>query len=154
MAKHLVLLMCLVAGNVMAGTWRPSERLLHAVRYVESSHGLFTWGDDGRSLGDYQLSEAAWLDVNAWRKSRDLPTYGYDVHVWNRTVSRAYAADYLALLHHQLKKRLNRPPTAAEVYAAYNMGLASFAQCQYQLARVNPTTAKKCQQIKAMMGGK
>ncbi len=151
MKRHLALLICVVANQSWAATWRPPDRLLHAVHCVESAHGLFTYGDNGQSLGDFQLSEAAWLDVSAWRKAHDLPTYSYDKHVWNRTVNRAYAADYLSILHRELKKHLNRTPTAAEIYAAYNMGLASFAQCHYQLAKVNPTTARKCQQIRTMM---
>jgi hypothetical protein len=150
MGKHLLLL-CVVALNATAATWRPTDRLLHAVGYVESAHGVWTWGDSGRSLGEYQLSEAAWLDVTAWRKARGLRTFEYDNHVWNRKVSRAYAADYLAILHRELQRRLNRAPSDAEVYAAYNMGLNSFAQCRYQLANVNPTTARKCQQIRAMV---
>ncbi len=150
MGKHLLLL-CWLAANVAAETWCPPEEFLHAVRFVESSHGRFTWGDRGRSLGEFQLSEAAWLDVTWWRKARGLPTYDYSVHVWNRQVSRAYAADYLALLRGELKRRMKRPPTVAEIYAAYNMGLSSFAECDYRLANVNPLTAKKCRQIMAML---
>lgn len=151
MVKHLVLITCFFASHVSASNWRPPERFLQAVRYVESTDGLYTWGDNGRSLGDYQLSEAAWIDVNAWRKARRLPLFDYEIHVWNRNVSRVYAADYLSILHHELKKRLNRPPKVVEVYAAYNMGLTSFAQCNYDLARVNSTTARKCQVIQAIV---
>jgi hypothetical protein len=154
MSKHLALLMCLAAVSVQAESWRPSERLLQAIRFVESSHGEFTWGDNGQSLGDFQLSEPAWIDVNSWRKSRGLSTYGYERHVWDRKLSRIYAADYLALLHGELKKRLTRAPTPAEVYAAYNMGMSSFAQCQFRLANVNPVTARKCQQIRSMLAAK
>jgi hypothetical protein len=150
MKKQLILLACMVAIPVQAAAWRPTDRMLHAVRTVESAQGLFTWGDNGNSLGDYQISEAAWMDVTSWRKGHDLPTYSYQVHVWNKEVSRSYAADYLGILHRALQKRLNRKPNAAELYAAYNMGLGSFAQCQYQLARVNPVTARKCQQVKAL----
>ena len=67
---------------------------------------------------------------------------------------QVYAADYLAILHGALSKRLDRVPSALEVYAAYNMGMTSFAQCHYRLAKVNPTTALKCQQIKALMDAK
>ena len=156
-ARHCLLLACCIAGNTCIGNvsaasqWHPPDRLMHAVREIESGQGQFTYGDNGRSLGDFQLSEAAWIDVSAWRKSRDLPTYSYETHVWNPKVNRAYAADYLAILHGALKKRLNRPPTAAEVYASYNMGLSSFAQCQYRLTRVNSVTAKRCEQIKAAL---
>lgn len=151
MAKYLALLFCLLTSQLQAGTWRPTERLMHAVRFVESSHGQFTVGDHGESLGDYQISEAAWVDVTSWRKARGLPTYKYDRHVWDRKVSRAYAADYLTILHVELKKHLKRAPSAGELYAAYNMGLASFAQCRFQLAKVNRTTAKKCEQITEIM---
>ncbi len=151
MHHHLALLLCLLAGDVTAAVWQPTDSLLHAVRAVESAEGLLTWGDNGQSLGDFQLSEAAWVDVSAWRRAHHLPTYNYDVHVWNREVSRLYAADYLSILQRELKKRLGRTPSPAEIYAAYNMGLASFARCQYRLARVNPLTAEKCHQINAIL---
>jgi hypothetical protein len=154
MGKQLLILSCLLGCNLQAASWRPTDRLLHAVRYVESSHGLLTWGDNGQSLGDFQLSEAAWLDVSAWRRAHALPTYSYDSCVWNRKVNRAYAADYLAILYGELERRLSRPPTPGEIYAAYNMGLSSFAQCQYRLANVNATTARKCRQINEMLAEK
>jgi hypothetical protein len=151
MVKYLAFLLCLAGVSTHAESWRPSERLLHAIRFVESSHGAFTWGDNGQSLGDFQLSEAAWVDVTSWRKARGLATYGYDRHVWDRKVSRTYAADYLVILRGELKRKLSRSPTPAELYAAYNMGIASFAQCQFRLAKVNPVTARKCQQINLMV---
>ncbi len=151
MTRILVFMGCLIAVDVSASVWRPSDRFLHAVRHVESAGGLYTWGDNGRSLGDFQLSEAAWIDVTAWRKARRLPTFEYRTEVWNPQISRIYAADYLTILHEELKKRLNRSPTPPEVYAAYNMGLASFAQCQFKLSRVNSVTARKCVLINALM---
>jgi hypothetical protein len=151
MRKLLALATCLAAIQVSASGWRPPDRFLHAVRHVESAGGRYTWGDDGRSLGDFQLSEAAWIDVSTWRKVRGLPVFEYRTHVWNPRISRIYAADYLSILHGELRKRLNRAPTAPEIYAAYNMGLTSFAQCEYKLARVNPVTARKCQQINDFM---
>jgi hypothetical protein len=150
MMKRLAFLLCLTA-QVSAATWQPSDRFLHAVRFVESSHGIFTRGDNGQSLGDYQISEAAWMDVSSWRKAHALPAFEYARHVWDKRVSREYAANYFAILHTRLEKHLNRPPTAAELYAAYNMGMTSFGQCRYQLTHVNPMTARKCQQINALM---
>lgn len=153
MKTALVLGLGLIAATASAATWRPPDRLLHAVRFVESSHGLQTFGDHGLSLGEYQISEAAWLDVNSWRKARGLSTYKYDRHVWDKKVSREYAADYMVILYRGLEKHLHRAPTSAEVYAAYNMGLSAFAQCHYRLTNVNPTTARKCELILAMMDG-
>jgi len=151
MRKYLALLASVVAIEATAANWYPTDGLLHAVRFVESAEGLLIWGDGGRSLGEFQLSQAAWLDVTTWRKAQGLPTYSYETGVWNHSVSRTYAADYMAILHRALKKRLNRAPSAAEVYAAYNMGMGSFAQCRYRLARVNSTTAHKCQQINELL---
>jgi hypothetical protein len=153
MRKHLWLVACLLAGSASAATWSPNDELLQAIRSVESAAGQYTWGDEGRSLGDFQLSEGAWFDVNVWRKARGLPTYDYQQHVWSPRISRIYAAEYMRILARELQRRLSRPPTPAEVYAAYNMGLSSFAQCHYKLAKVNPTTARKCELIRAMLEG-
>jgi len=140
--------------NLRAHEWTPSAALLDSVRHVESSDGRHTVGDGGQSLGDYQISEAAWLDVSLWRKARGLTVHDYDRHVWDAKVSRTYAAGYLKILHGQLEDRLNRCPTSGEMYAAYNMGFASFARCQYRLARANSTTAAKSRQIQLAAGGK
>jgi hypothetical protein len=150
----LLLSLAFALGSARAEHWTPPEALLDAIRYVESSNGRMTYGDNGRSLGDYQISEAAWLDVNGWRKSRGLPIHSYYPHVWNPTVSRGYAADYLRILHARLESRLRRCPSWGEMYAAYNMGFAAFARCQFRLARVNPTTARKSLQIQAAAGGR
>jgi hypothetical protein len=154
MLKSVLWVLCLSAVTVSATNWRPSDRLLNAVWTVESARGAFTWGDNGRSLGDYQLSEAAWTDVNAWRKNRNLRTYEYQKAVWDRRISRVYAADYLSILHGELRRRLSRAPTIPEIYAAYNMGLSSFAECNFDLANVNRVTAKKCQVVLAMATGR
>ncbi len=151
MLRYSVLLLLFVGPVTFGSHWRPSEEFLSAVRYVESCNGVFVHGDGGESLGDFQISEGAWTDVNAWRKSRKLPCYSYNRHVFDRKVNRGYAADYLSILHRDLTKNLKRAPTSGELYAAYNMGLSQFAQCKYRLARVNPVTRRKCQQIARIM---
>ena len=151
MTKMWILVAMLAVLPSYGANWRPTDRFLHAVRFVESSHGRFIYGDEGQSLGDFQMSEAAWLDVSIWRRTKGLLTYDYEKHVFNRQINRLYAADYLTIIHTELKKSLKRPPTSAEIYAAYNMGLGSFAECEFKLARVNPTTARKCQQIHEIM---
>ncbi|MDX1953462.1 MAG: transglycosylase SLT domain-containing protein [Verrucomicrobiota bacterium] len=155
MTKHIAVLALLVlAGSAVSAEskeWRPPEKLLKAVRYIESSHGQFTYGDNGRSLGDFQISEAAWVDVSAYRKSRGLKVYSYEAHVYHPFINRAYASDYLSMIHSELKKKLGRAPTAGEIYAAYNMGLANFAECNYSLSRVNRVTAKKAREITTLL---
>src|SRR4051812_30815853 len=73
----------------VSAEWRPSDRFLHAVRHIESSGGAFVYGDDGLSLGDFQIRKAAWLDVSDWRKARGLKTYDYRKNVFNKAINRA-----------------------------------------------------------------
>ena len=151
--KTRVMIAILLLGvcTLQANEWRPPERFLRAVCFVESSNGQFVIGDDGNSLGHFQLSEAAWLDVNAWRTSKGLVTYDYKKHVMKPERNREYASNYLTILHSKLNKELKRKPTLSELYAAYNMGIYSFAQCGYDLDRVNSVTRAKCGQIDSMM---
>jgi hypothetical protein len=155
--NRLILLISVAACGVAVHAsqqqeWRPSDAFLHAVRAVESSNGRQLVGDNGESLGDFQLSEAAWLDVNEWRKARRLKTYSYQNSVYNGYISRVYASNYLTILHGELSRKMKRSPSHAELYAAYNMGLGTFAECNFRLNRVNPVTRAKCKQIGAMLG--
>jgi len=151
MRTCFVLVIWLIATHLRAETWVPSEALLDAVRHIESADGRYTVGDQGRSLGDYQLSEAAWLDVNAWRKSHGTATYDYANGVWAKPISRAYAADYLKILRGQLRKRLNRCPSAAELYTAYNMGMTSFARCQFRVSQRPDSSTSRNRQLLAVL---
>jgi hypothetical protein len=153
MKKLALLICCLYAtlSTLQAKEWRPPEKFLRAVCMVESSNGQFLIGDDGNSLGHFQLSEAAWLDVNEWRKAKGLKTFDYKKNVMNPKMNRLYASSYLTILHTQLSRELKRAPKHDELYAAYNMGFASFGQCGYDLSRVNPTTRARCGQIQSLM---
>ena len=147
---NAVVLTVWVSLSLQAKEWKPCSKFLHAVSFVESSNGQFLVGDAGESLGEFQISEAAWLDVNAWRKAKGLKVYSYR-NVFNSAVNKMYAANYLTMLHGELARKLKRDPTHAELYAAYNMGLTSFAQVNFNLARVNPVTRAKCKQISLMV---
>jgi hypothetical protein len=140
-----------VASASFAQEWRPSNALLRAVKHVESNNGRQLYGDSGRSLGAFQISEGAWADVSAYRRARGQKVYSYDQHVMHGFINQAYAADYLAIIHAELSSKLRRTPTPGELYAAYNMGLANFAECKYRMANVNPVTARKARQIHQLM---
>lgn len=157
--NRLVLLISVVSCGVAAQAtqvkeWRPSDDFLRAVRSVESSNGRYQIGDNGQSLGDFQLSEAAWLDVNEWRKARRLKIYDYQDSVFNGYISRVYASNYLSILHNELTRKLKRAPNHAELYAAYNMGLGTFAECNYRMSRVNAVTRAKARQIGVILASK
>lgn len=138
-------------SSAFGGTWNPDERLLNAVCQVESSGGRYLYGDDGVSLGHFQMQKAAWADVSAWRKNRNLPAYNYRPHVLDPRISRIYAAGYLTIIHDRLQGHYKREPSASELYAAYNMGMSNFRKCDYALANVNKVTLGKCQKIEAML---
>ncbi len=132
--------------------WQPDTRLLRAVRQVESGGGVFVYGDAGLSLGDFQIRRGAWSDVSNWRKARGLKVYDYDAFVYHKFINRTYAANYLTILYTQLERQFRRAPNSAELYAAYNMGLTTFAEkCNFDLRRVNAVTARKCDQIQQMV---
>jgi hypothetical protein len=150
MRKYLILFLVSL-GVAQAKEWQPPEEFLKAVCFVESSNGQFIYGDSGRSLGDFQLSESAWLDVNEWRKARRLQTYSYNRHVFNSFINKVYASNYMTILYSELHRKLKRVPTPGEVYAAYNIGIGTFAQCDFQLHRVNSITRQKCRQIREIM---
>jgi hypothetical protein len=155
MNRIALLLVCgWMALVTQAREWRPTPEFLRAVRFVESSNGANKVGDNGESLGDFQLSEAAWLDVNAWRRARSLKTYPYENAVFHSYITRVYASNYLTILYTELNRRLKRPPSHGELYAAYNLGLSSFAQCDFQLHRVNPLTRARCEQIGLLLAEK
>ena len=148
-ARVLTWVLALSTFSLQAENWTPPGTLLDAVRRVESADGRRLVGDDGQSLGPYQFTEAAWLDVSAWRKARGLPVYGYAQNVWSPRVSRIYAAGYLKILHTRLERRLKRCPTWGEMYAAYNMGFVAFSKCQFRLANANAITAARSRQVQA-----
>lgn len=145
----VALLFC--AGLINANEWKPGEDLLNAIRHVESSGGKFLYGDNGRSLGDFQITRAAWSDVNRWRKARKLTVYDYRANVFNPVISKEYASNYLTILRTNLQQRLRRAPSASELYAAYNMGFSRFRACGFQISRINSTTARKCREIETML---
>ena len=154
--KRIALCILFVSLEVaaLASEWRPTPGFLKAVRFIESSNGANTIGDNGDSLGEFQLSEAAWLDVNAWRRARGLKIYPYEEAVFHAYINRVYASNYMAILHSELTRKLKRPPTHGELYAAYNLGLSTFAQCDYKIQRVNPITRARCEQIETLLAEK
>ena len=154
--NRIVLLISVVSCSltVDAREWRPSDDFLRAVKFVESSNGTFKIGDHGQSLGDFQLSEAAWLDVSEWRKARRLKVYEYEKAVFHSFINRVYASNYLTILYTELSRKLGRAPDHEELYAAYNMGLATFETCNFRMNRVNPVTRAKARQIGELLAAK
>jgi hypothetical protein len=130
---HLLMAICANAAV--------TESFLDRVAMIESSGDQFAIGDNGRSVGRYQIGLMAWCDVNEIRASKGLKTYPYS-YATNATVSRIYARQYLHLLASKLRKHLGRAPTASETYSAYNMGFSAFKKRGLNLSKV-PSTTKR-----------
>lgn len=116
-----------------------TEDFLDRVAKVESGNSSKAIGDNGRSLGLFQMSFASWLDVNEIRQKQGLKLYPYN-YATNRTVARIYARQYLLILHRKVSAKLGRPATQAETYAAYNAGFSAFLRDGLDLSRVPKTT--------------
>jgi len=56
------------------------DRLLEAMRLVESVGGRKRVGDGGRSLGDYHIGRQYWREATAYGGVR----WAYETHVWSR----------------------------------------------------------------------
>jgi len=149
----MLFLSCLAVSiiSVRGEDWAPSTRFLDAVCLIESGGGRYVYGDDGRSLGHFQIQKAAWFDVSVWREKKKLPTYDYQKNVLNPEINRCYAADYLTMIGGRLQQKYKREPAPSEIYAAYNMGMNNFRKCNFDLANVNPVTARKCRLLESLL---
>ena len=152
MKRYLALIYFYGATFLAIGTeWQPPEQLLDAVCQLESGGGRYLYGDNGLSLGHFQIQKGAWSDVSVWRAKRNLAIYDYQKDVLNPKINRLYASDYLTIIYQRLEQKCGRQPLPSEIYAAYNMGLNNFRRCNYDLAQVNPITAGKCRQLEALL---
>lgn len=119
-----------------------TEEFLDKVVMIESSGGKFLVGDQGKSLGAFQMSRAAWKDATAFRKRNGKMIYRYEDGVMEMEICRSYAASYLQLLEQRLKRLMGRQPTAGHVYAAYNWGLSNLKSARFDLRRVPKVTRR------------
>ena len=65
-----------------------------------------------------------------------LPTYPYLPCVFCPQIARGYAADWLRVLRDRFSSATGREPSAAELYAFWNLGPDKFQSFGYELRRV------------------
>ena len=116
-------LLLLMTATALRATTLVTDAFVRQVSLIESSHKATAVGDSGRSVGQYQLSRAAWKDAQA-SESR-LASYSYDRFATDPEVSRMVAAAYLRTLERGLARNGINNPTPIQLYMAYNMGLGS-----------------------------
>lgn len=82
-------------------------------------------GDNGKARGSWQMTEAAWMDVNALRRRQQLPEYPWEV-AHDDGMAREYALQYCGILNRQLRAALRRHPSEPEILSAWQLGYAGF----------------------------
>jgi len=117
-------------------------KLIHAVAMVESNNNHRAVGDQGKANGAFQLWKPAWSDCSAWLKKNGFKTTSYKEGVNDPNISHQYCKVYLSLLHSQLRRKLGRDPSAAELYCAYNLGVRGFERRGFNLGRTPATTQR------------
>ena len=113
------------------------NRFVDAVAYVESGYDHSAVGAKGE-LGAWQFTRDAWYD--ACKFDLTYPGLPWEVYATRMPYARNKASAWLRYLHNSLLENLGRPPTAQEVYAAWNCGLAGFRRSKYMPSRVPKTT--------------
>ena len=114
--------------------------LIHAVAMVESNNNHRAVGDQGKANGAFQMWKPAWTDCSRWLKKNGFKTTSYEKGVNDPNVSHQYCKIYLSLLNSQLRRSLGREPSAAEVYAAFNLGHAGFKRRGFDLSKTPEIT--------------
>ncbi len=118
--------------------------LVHKVGIIESNIDESAVGDNGRSLGAFQISEAAWADAVAYNRVTAGP---HDAHLsteWKRwahdyTMSH-YAAELILKMHEERMIKNRIKPTPMKLYMAYNMGYSSAQGFNFN---INATAGKR-----------
>lgn len=138
------LFFALLSGELAGGI---GPKFLDRVREIESSGNALAVGDRGRSIGAYQISRAAWSDVNVYRQQIGLPMLPYSA-AFNEKSARIFAAQYMIILRSRLAVALKRAPTDREIYAAFNCGFRRFKSHGFLLQNTPKTTQRAIQKIK------
>ena len=132
---------CLIM-SLTAQAVKIDGQLIHAVAMVESNNNHRAVGDQGKANGAFQMWKPAWADCSAWLKKNGFKTTPYEKGVNDPNISHQYCKIYLSLLHSQLRRKLDRDPTAADLYCAYNLGLRGFERRGFKLGNTPETTQR------------
>lgn len=126
-------------------------KLIHAVAMVESNNNHRAVGDQGKANGAFQMWKPAWTDCSRWLKKNGFKTTPYEKGVNDPQVAHVYCKTYLSIIHGQLKKKMGRDPNAAELYAAYNMGVRGFERRDFDLSKTPATTQRAITKLQGFL---
>lgn len=123
-----------------------SEAFLDRLAHVESRGNARAVGDQGRSLGAYQMTAAAWQDVSRARAGRGAAVWPHSA-AFDHAVAREYAREYLAISEARFLAATGRTPTPGQLYASWNLGHEGFRRRAFDLRKCPATTRRAAQLI-------
>lgn len=127
---------------ITASAGQIDQSFIKTVGKIESNNNTGAIGDSGRARGEFQFWKPAWDQINASHKARGEPQYDWKTYAHDKRIASQYAYEYLSWIEVSLRRRLNRQPSKAEIYAGYNLGLGSFAKRGYDLTKVPESTKR------------
>lgn len=126
------LLSFLIACSTCQAKSIVTEDFVNKVGIIESNLKTDAVGDDGDSLGAFQISRRAWADAVAYSTINSNPhdyTLPTDWKGHAHDFEMSHRAATLILKMHEERMRKNRiKPTEFKLYMAYNMGYYGAAQ--------------------------
>lgn len=122
------------------------EEFLVTLARVESGNNPNAVGRLGER-GLYQFRETAWRQVNTLRTRRGLPHLNYYLSK-DPVVSRSFAVEYLRWLSNYYTTARRRSPSAAELYALWNLGPTGFKRRGFSLEKCPAVTRESAMEFK------
>jgi hypothetical protein len=114
-----------------------TEDLVHRVGIIESNLKPDAVGDDGESLGAFQIGRRAWADAVAYSKLVVGPHEYYLPEDWkghaNDFEMAQRAATFILQMHEERMIKNKVKPTPLKLYMAYNMGWVGAAQHNFDI---------------------
>lgn len=129
-------------------------KLINAVAMVESNNNHRAVGDQGKANGAFQMWKAAWQDCSKWLKRNGFKTTTYEKGVNDPTISHQYCKIYLSILNSQLRRSIGREPSAAELYAAYNLGFTGFKRRGFDISKTPSITQRAAVKLNRFLEAK
>lgn len=114
-----------------------TDDLVHKVAIIESNINDDAVGDNGRSLGAFQISQEAWADAVAYHRVNAGPHDYFLTSDWKRgahdyTTAR-HAAELILKMHEDRMIKNRIKPTPFKLYMAYNMGYSGASQFGFNI---------------------
>jgi hypothetical protein len=127
-----------------------TDAFVEAVAQIESGGDSQAKGDSGKAAGRWQMHEAAWADITAYRLRKGWQVWPYE-QAQDASVARIYARDYLTMLEDRLRNVLGDQVTVEMIYAAYNMGFGNFRKREFLIENSPAATRAACLRVSQLL---